>query len=542
MLSKNRLWTVLFFLAAIAFAADDVETRVGPIQTVHGPVIGTLHPFEVKSFLGIPYAKPPVGELRWTYTKPPDPWTQPRECTKYSPVCPQPTVPLYGDLGPSSEDCLYLNVWTAAKVTDGKFADEKRPVLFWIHGGGFSIGAASQTWYDGSKLAYDGAVVVTINYRLGPLGFLAHPALKDAAGHSGNYGLADIEQALDWTFSNIRKFGGDPANITIWGESAGAAAVCAMMTSDLPQLYPCVRRAIVMSTNTQVAQRFADKPNGKLQSAEELGVEFQKRLGVADGPDVAKAMRAAAPADILKAARPGSPVPGISTTDNLIVDGGMLKQSVVQALINNSIAEKPRKHIPLLIGNVADEGSMFAQRAKIDTLEKYRAFLADRYGAKAENMEDLYHAPTDKEVPLALTRLFSEIFIGSTRVHAHLANEHAGEKQPNIFIYLFNHKDKPMLASGWNVYHGSELPYFFGTVDDKEKYTDEDRELSRLIRTYILNFARTGNPNSPLFPQAPEWPAYSREDEKYLILDTPITTEEKLHAKTLDALNELEKN
>src|ERR1043165_3910168 len=230
---KTRPILALFLtFAAVVFAAEDAPLPVGPIQTVAGPVIGEHKVFgpipgTVIYFLGIPDAKPPVGELRWKAPEKPNAWTAPRECRKYSLVCPQPTSPVYGDLGPSSEDCLYLNVFTGAKFTDDKkFAGEKRPVLFWIHGGGFSIGAASQQVYYNGSLAAEGAVLVTFNYRLGPLGFLAHPALSaESPTHtSGNYALMDMLLALNWVKENIANFGGDPNNVTLWGESAGGAA------------------------------------------------------------------------------------------------------------------------------------------------------------------------------------------------------------------------------------------------------------------------------------------------------------------------------
>lgn len=527
--------SLLLFVSA---PAADAPLKTAPIATKSGAVIGADEN-GVRVFRGIPYAEPPVGNMRWKYALDPKPWTGARVCLAFGPVCPQPTVPLYGDLGPSSEDCLYLNVWTGAKVTgDPKITDEKRPVLFWVHGGGFVIGAASQSWYDGTPLAIDGAVVVSCNYRLGPFGFLAHPELTaEAQEHaSGNYGLTDILAALRWTQANIASFGGDPDNITIWGESAGAAAVIALMTyqTDVPlfQREIFFQRAIVMSTNTAVPMRFRDKRNGDLQSMEELGGEFQKRLNAASLAE----MRSKTPAEIIKAARPGSAIPGVSTTDSICVDGRILTAPIADQFANQKVLR-----CRMMIGNVADEGSMFERKLKFESVAKYSDFMKQRFGEKSAQALTIYPAATDADVRPAMTDLFSDIFFRSTRLHARAMLALPPVDEHRVFVYQFTRKAKPMVDSGIGVFHGSELPFFFGTVKDTEKYTDEDRELSRLIRIYLVNFARTGNPNPELAPQAPNWPAYSLDAEQHLNLDTPISGGEKLHAKTLDALEKMEK-
>ena len=470
-----RVLPAIALLFFVALHAAEAPVKTAPVQTAFGPVIGE-ESNGIRIFRGIPYATPPVGELRWTYAKPPAPWTEPRECLKFSLVCPQPTVPLYGDLGPSSEDCLYLNVWTAAKVTDDKkISDEKKPVLFWVHGGGFGIGAASQIWYEGTRLALDGVIVVSCNYRLGPFGFLAHPALTEEMAAapvgfaktgkiSGNYGFSDIALALDWTCENIQRFGGDPTNITVMGESAGGAAVAALMASQEHAAHK-FQRAVIMSTNTGVPMRFREKPNDKLQSMEELGVEFQKRLNLADvsGPELLKQMRAKTPAEIMKAGRPGSAVPGVSTTDNLIVDGDMLDQPVMEKFKLHDVLP-----IPVMIGNVAEEGSMFERRMKLDTVAKYKEYLVKRYGEKADQAFAIYTAATDADVRPALTELFTDIFMRSSRLHARFMLDVPAPKPHGTYVYDFTRKAKPMIDSGWGVYHGSEVPYFFGTVEDKE--------------------------------------------------------------------------
>ncbi len=279
-------------LAALALTVAPVlaaptEGGGAPVLRITTGRVGGKVEDGVAAYLGIPYAAPPVGELRWKPPAPPAPWDGVREATQYGPSCPQPPGALGGDVGPMDEDCLRLNVWTAARA-----GDPPRPVMVWIHGGGLRQGSGSMRTYDGASLARAGVVLVSINYRLGVLGFLAHPALTAESPHhtSGDYGLMDQIAALHWVHDNIRAFGGDPGNVTIFGESAGAVSVCDLMCSPLAK--GLFERAIAESGSAPDRVRYRDKDLPGLPSAESDGVALARRLGIPDGPGALAALRA----------------------------------------------------------------------------------------------------------------------------------------------------------------------------------------------------------------------------------------------------------
>jgi para-nitrobenzyl esterase len=303
-----------------------------------GPITGEEHD-GVRSFKGIPFAAPPGGKLRWKPPQPPTPWTKPLACVKFSPACPQKGKDLYGPVGEMNEDCLYLNVWTPAKS-----ASAKLPVMFWIHGGGFLFGSGGKPCYDGAELAKRGDVaVVSCNYRLGPLGFLAHPALTAESPHhaSGNYGIMDQIAALQWVRKNIAALGGDPGNVTIFGQSAGGVSVCALMASPLAK--GLFHRAIVHSGS-------APGNLHDLAAMESLGVEFTKRLGAND----LKAMRAKSPDELLAAAKKNTGRVGEGTQDHLCIDGYVLPESLREVF-----AAGRQHNVPLIAGTTKDEDRLF---------------------------------------------------------------------------------------------------------------------------------------------------------------------------------------
>jgi para-nitrobenzyl esterase len=510
------LFICVFFVAFNSYCVEEVKPT-DAIQISSGLITGQKLD-GVNIFRGIPYATPPIGELRWKAPLKPEPWAFTRACVKWSVVAPQPTFPIYGDLGPSSEDCLYLNVWTKTDNSNAKL-----PVMVWIHGGGFVIGAASQIPYEGSALAKEGVVLVTFNYRLGALGFLAHPALSAESPDkiSGNYGMLDQIFALKWVQENISKFGGDPQNVTIWGESAGGAAVAALMASPLANnLY---HKAIIMSGSHWVPLRHLNKSQPNLPSMEQRGIEFAERLGAKDAD--AKTLRAAKVEDILKAFKPTSPMSGLSTSDAICIDGKFLTDQL-KTIFN----EGKVPNVPVILGNVADEGSMFGPRLKLDTAEKYKAFMSERFGANAAKVLAAYPADSDAAVAKAMVDVCSDVYVYGTRATARALSKN----QPHTYAYWFSKMAEPMVKSKWGVYHGAEVPYFFGAVNDKQDYTGEDRKLAKQILTYLVTFARNGTPNG----SGPKWPAFSATDEQHLVLDHPITPVKNIHKQTLDALQD----
>src|SRR5262249_25808107 len=292
-------------LAALSLAASGgagVRTGSSPIVTISGGAVRGVAVAGGYAFRGLPYAAPPIGDLRWRPPQPPDSWTDVRDASQFGPSCLQKPS-LFAPPGPESEGCLYVNVSTPTLS-----ADAARPVLVWIHGGGLTEDGALN--YDGTKLAAAGAVVVTINYRLGALGFLAHPALAShPGGPAGNYGLMDQQAALRWVRSNIARFGGDPHNVTIAGESAGGRSVLAHLVS--PGSRGLFQRAVVQSGAFALHQQ-------SLADAESFGTSFATAVGCSD--QTAACLRHA-PLDTLLGAFPGAGIPGV-------VDGKVLPESI----------------------------------------------------------------------------------------------------------------------------------------------------------------------------------------------------------------------
>ena len=507
-----------FLLLFLTFAAAGADTA---ISILSGPITGE-EANGVRIYRGIPYAAPPVGELRW---KPPvalEPWTAPREMTRFGAVSPQPKTPFYGDLGAQSEDCLFLNVWTSAKNPA-----EKLPVMVWIHGGAFLIGSGSQATYEGSELAKSGVVLVTLNYRLGPFGFIAHPALSAESPHkaSGNYGLMDQAFALQWVRDNIHAFGGDPGNVTIFGESAGGASVCALMAS--PLAMGLFHKVIVLSGSQIVTLRQRDRTQAGLESAEELGRQFIKRLGLTEGPGLLKDMRAASTADVLKAGRAAPAMAGDATADHVIVDGYFLSEP-----IRDVFAQKRQANVPFICGDVAGEGTIFAKKLGLDSAEKFKAFVNNRYGPNGPEIMNIYPVTDDASVLNATAEICGDVFFRGNRASA----QKMCILQPKTFMYYFTRTTEKMKKSGLGCYHGAELPYFFGNVGNQDDYQDADRKLSREIVNYLTRFAATGDPNGN---NALPWPLYSLSGQ-HLVLDETISVGQDLRKKALDALDRLD--
>ncbi|MBN2169541.1 MAG: carboxylesterase family protein, partial [Actinobacteria bacterium] len=274
---------------------------------------------EVISYLGIPYASPPTGKLRWTPPQPVSPWSKTKACNKFGPACPQIKSKFY-DVGPTSEDCLYLNVWVPERRSGSEF-----PVLVWLHGGGFTTGAGSQDLYNGSNLALKGFVVVTLNYRLGPLGFLALPALSDESpeGSSGNYGLLDQIAALQWVQRNIEAFGGDKDRVTLFGESAGAVSTCFFLLS--PAAEGLFQYAIIESAPLWIS-KILPAASLPLEKAKETGLRLVSKLGISEDGNVLASLRARTTEEIVGATKPGEGMAALTNELQFgpVIDGRLL--------------------------------------------------------------------------------------------------------------------------------------------------------------------------------------------------------------------------
>ncbi len=462
----------------------------------------------VSVYKGIPYAAAPVGPLRWQTPQPPEGWEGVRSAKEFAAACPQNLArsrnPWTGEFmvqHEADEDCLYLNIWTAARTEN-----EKRPVLVYLHGGGFGEGSGSVQVYDGEQLARKGLVVATINYRLGVLGFLAHPELTAASEHgaSGNYGLLDQAAALQWIRENIAAFGGDPDNVTIAGQSAGAVSVYLLTASPLAK--GLFHRAIAQSgpgglasfglTSTRSMSR-------NLAEAEAEGLAFAQRKGARS----IRELRALPVDTLLAALPPGSP----PTRFIPIVDGYFLPDAV-----HAIYARGEQNDTPMLTGMNADEGSAFPGYGGM-TVAAFREMVKERYGEQAETFLKLYPADTDQEAMRAHQAGLRDLALVAL---ARLAAERAGTTRTDAYLYYFERAIPWPEHPEFGAFHTSEVPYVFNNLDLLDRpWEAVDRELADAMSSYWVNFAAAGNPNGP---DLPVWPPYSRERQVLMALGKRI--------------------
>lgn len=507
-----------------------VESRV---QTSYGAVEATAGVDAVLSFLGIPYARPPTGPLRWAAPQPPLPWNGTRSAKTFGPICPQPPPDplLSAYLGQQDqamgEDCLSLNVWTTAKRTSSA-----HPVMVWIHGGAFVSGSGSERFYDGATLAREGVVLVTINYRLGPLGFLAHPALSaEQGGSSGDYGLQDQIMALRWVRDNIGSFGGDPGNVTVFGESAGGMSVAALLAS--PEAKGLFHKAIIESGAAPRLLRRLDSRVAGLRSAQELGVAYARTvLGhavSAETTETIAALRDLPWERLLGAAETTATkglagLPSDSVSRYLIQDGKVLTAPPGKVFDEGSQAK-----VPLLIGTMADEGSIFARSAGLETRAAYLAFVGQVFPGHRNEILAAYPAGDDAEAARSAGALVGDmLFQVDTR---RVAGEMAAAGQPT-YRYVFARAIPAAAVLGLGAFHGSEIAYVFGTLGQFGS-APEDQRLSELVRGYWTRFAKTGDPNGG---GAPAWPRYEASSDQVLVLDAAPRTETGFRKDKLDLL------
>ena len=450
-------------------------------------------------YKGIPFAAPPVGELRWKAPQPVIPWEGVLFADKFGPSCPQVLFPsnssMNNDVGPMSEDCLFVNVWTPAES-----AGEKRPVMVWIHGGGFAIGSPAIENYDGSNLAKKGVVLVSISYRLGALGFLAHPELsaESKTGTSGNYGLMDQIAALEWVQRNIAAFGGDPDNVTIFGESAGGISVSMLCAS--PKAKGLFNRAISQSGGSfgPVSDRRGYGIQN-LKSAEAFGADFAARVGAASIEELRKVSP-----DVFIADKQTSFMGGFWP----ICDGIVIADDPVKLY-----REGRYNDVDILIGTNADEGKLFVRGV---SAAQHKASLA-QFGPLAEKAETVYPATDDAVASQSAANIFRDTaFAWPTYTWARLQKE-TGDS--NVYVYFFD-QPQPPRAEGESLahaVHADDINYVFGCVTDNAnfQYTADDRALSNTMMDYWTHFAKTGNPNGGSLPP---WPQFDDGDRSVMFL------------------------
>jgi len=519
---KHSVIALLSAMSALA-ATSGMETVV-KIDT--GLVAG--EGTSVRSYKGIPFAAPPVGDLRWKPPQPAKPWKGIRVSKTYPNMCPQfQFIP-----GPQSEDCLGLNVWTPAHS-----AAEKLPVMVWIHGGGFEIGASSQSVFDGEALAAQGVVVVSINYRLGIFGFFAHPALSKESpqGVSGNYGLLDMVAGLEWVKRNIGAFGGDAANVTIFGESAGGSAVCLLMV--MPQAQGLFQKVIAESAWAMFV------PISNLKETWYGRVPLEK-FGEQFGADLSM-LRSKSMADILKLV--GMPDLTGDRADRgeaylPVVDGVVLPDDPARLFSSGKFA-----HVALIAGTNADEGTLLGG-PPVHNLADLRKFAQKTFGAQTDSMLAVYPAATDAAAYDTAARAAGDYqFLQGTRSVLRAASK----VNPKVFQYQFTRVNGIGRRIKWGCFHGSEVAYVFGALPDSlygttqimvgdfsvdaDTYNEQDVKLSKEMSAAWVRFAKTGDPNGPGLPS---WPAFKEGKESYLEFGDHIAPGTALHKQQLDFLTD----
>jgi para-nitrobenzyl esterase len=467
------------------------------VETAQGKVRGkTINDGRVKAFLGLPYAAPPVGDLRWKAPEPPIPWKGERDATDFGAHCAQ--IHLFDDIvfqdnGPS-ENCLFLNVYVPADATDRS----KLPVMVWIHGGGYAVGSGSEPRHDGDTLPTKGVVLVTINYRLGVFGFLATPDLaRESNGSAGNYGLMDMVAALEWVKANIRNFGGNPQNVTIFGESAGSFAVSTLMAS------PAARGLFHKAIGESGSALSDVLPTDALGAREKTDGAWVESLGVNSLHEL-RALPTDKILDAVKTKGTGGFPP--------VVDGKLLTEAVA-----DTYAAGRQAHVPLLAGWNRDE-SIFL--AKGMTVENWKTFAAFQFKDRAEEFLKVYPGKTDVQAARSAADYGSDAFIafGTWKwIEAH-------RKTGGSPVYRY-HFELAALPSKYHTdtaaFHSDEIEYVFGTLDTRPggNWRRDDHRLSEVMTSYWTNFARTGDPNGAGLPA---WPKCGSGDE-LIHLDSTIT-------------------
>jgi para-nitrobenzyl esterase len=487
--------SLLTGLVAAAAFSKPVKLEAGMIEGRPG-----THP-DVTVFKGIPYAAPPIGELRWKAPRAAVAWQGVKDAGAFGASCMQTGYPegslYHSDLGPISEDCLTLNVWTTAK------AGEKHPVMVWVHGGALTRGSGATAWYDGEALARKGVIIVTINYRLGVFGFFTHPELTaESPNHSsGNYGLLDQVAALQWVKRNIAAFGGDPKKVTIFGESAGSWSTNCMMASPLA-------RGLIDRVIGESGAFFAVMK--KLSDAEKIG---------ANAGDL-KTLRAKPAEELMK-----------MTLDQRamgpVVDGYLLPTDIYTIF-----KEGKQNDVPLLAGFNADEGTAFVNwNGNVDAFVKQGQ---QRFGKFADEYFAAYPAGTEADAKASFYATMRDTTFGWNMRTWGRMTEQTGHHP--AYLYYFSHVQPGPTAERYGAFHASEIVYVFDNLSMLARpFTDVDKKLSDEMSSYWVNFAKNGDPNGPGLPK---WPAYRAKDEVWMEFGpTEPKTKVELNKAKLDVMD-----
>jgi len=474
--------TILLIIFGVLFFSCKEQPLTTLIVTDAGKVEG-VQENGFMSFKGIPFAAPPVGDLRWKEPQPVKHWEGVLKANEFGPASPQ------AQKLRQSEDCLYLNVWTPAKV-----ASEKLPVMFWIHGGGFVAGAPLEPTYFGEKLTQKGVIFISVTYRLGALGFLAHPELTAESPNktSGNYGILDMIAGLKWVQKNIAAFGGDPAKVTIFGESAGGAAVSVLCASPLA-------KGLFVGAICESGGNFSpvDERN-TLKGTEKSGLEFMKDMGANSLAELRKI-------DVQKFFETRGNYGFRPNVDNYVLTGDQYK--LYEAGQYNDVN--------VIIGSNSDEGGMFV-RQQIEP-DAYIKGLKERYGDFADKFLTLYPGNTKEQATYSSADMTRDSGFGWASWTWARLQSHTGKSK--VFMYYFEQKQPEMPNMPFKLRgapHAAEIKYVLQTID-KKRYGPEDIKLSETMATYWTNFAKNGDPNGE---NLPVWSAFTELNPIYMYFNS----------------------
>jgi len=507
----NRITALLLLgLFACTSASKIQNIDFNSVKTNTGLISGkTSDDKLVNIFMGVPFAAPPDGDLRWKAPQPAASWEGIRACvTPPASAMQAPPKPFMcwskefmAPETPINEDCLYLNIWTAAKTVQ-----EKRPVMVWIHGGAFTGGSGTVPLYDGEAMSRKGLVFVTINYRLGIFGFLAHPELSSESElkTSGNYGILDQIAALKWVSENIAAFGGDPNNVTVAGQSAGAFSLNMLVVSPLAK--GLFHKAIAQSGGMFGKQLSLGQT---LKTAEETGQQLTEKLKITS----ITAFRAMSADSLLK----------IQARFGLTVD------NVVIPPIYETFASGKQNDVAVISGWNADDGVSFGPPAKA---EQFKAMANSQYGQKADSFLKLFPAGNDEEAEKS-QKLISQLFFGwNNYTWAKMQTSHGKGK-----AYLYYFKRNPPGEPNYGAFHSAEFGYALHTLKLWNRpFSELDFKLEEIMSSYWVNFAKTGNPNGEGLPV---WPVFSDVEPEVIELGDEVKSAPLPYQEQLNFLNEL---
>lgn len=508
-------WLLAAFAAVVAQVPWAFAAVAPPIaRTESGDISGSLED-NLLVFRGVPFAAPPVGALRWRPPTAVTPWTGTRKADEFAPACMQQGVSMPGEMPPRvSEDCLYLNIWTPAVGSNARL-----PVIVWIYGGGYTNGSASMPLYWGDRLAHKGVVLITIAYRLGPLGFLALPALtrESSDGSSGNYGLLDQVAALEWVHRNVAAFGGDPARVTIAGQSSGSISVSVLMS--IPRARGLFQRAIGESGGLFEPLQLA--PRYLLANAEQDGEKYLASLGVSSLEDLREVPSARLLTD-RHASEVAHPVVGIP----------LLPLAPYDAFLAGR-----QNDVPLLVGSNAEEARSLTDVSHTRAAT-FDADIAGSFGPLPPAILAAYPHATDDAAREARLDLERDLRFGWDMWAWARLQATSGHNA----VYYYSFRQRPPFPAGsvyegWGASHFAELWYVFDHLNQAPwRWSASDRKLSKQMVGYWTNFARSGNPNGQGLPP---WPAYTMKDSRVLYLGETTKSDAVPNLQTLTALDDV---